>query len=71
MNDTLPGGGGYVVAAYLAFLIMLLVYIGIMALRISRLERELIEMHKVVDRQRDEARRAEPTATQDEPAEVR
>lgn len=54
MTDTLPDKGGYVVAAYLVFLLVLLIYIGIMALRISRLERELVKMHEIVDAQREE-----------------
>lgn len=54
MNETLPDKGGYVVAAYLVLLLLLLVYIGIMALRISRMEKELLELHEVVDRQKTE-----------------
>jgi hypothetical protein len=44
MNDNLPTDSGYVVAAYLVFLLLLLIYFGIMALRLSRLERELSEL---------------------------
>ncbi|MFA9272258.1 MAG: hypothetical protein ACEQSX_16200 [Baekduiaceae bacterium] len=54
MTETLPDKGGYVVAAYLVLLLLLLIYIGIMALRISRMERELLELHEIVDRQKTE-----------------
>jgi hypothetical protein len=43
--DTLPDNGGYVAAAYLVFLGLLLVYVAIMAVRLSRVERELVELN--------------------------
>jgi hypothetical protein len=43
--DTLPDNGGYVAAAYLVFLALLLVYFVIMAIRMSRVERELVELN--------------------------
>jgi len=50
MNDVLPDNAGYVVAAYLVFLVMVLVYVGIMAIRVGRLERQLVELNELVDR---------------------
>ena len=44
-TDTLPGNGGYVAAAYLVFLALLLVYFVIMAVRLARVERELVELN--------------------------
>jgi hypothetical protein len=44
-TDTLPGNGGYVAAAYLVFLALLLVYFVIMAIRLGRVERELVELN--------------------------
>ena len=44
-SDTLPDNGGYVAAAYLVFLALLLVYFVIMAFRLSRVERELVELN--------------------------
>ena len=44
-TDTLPGNGGYVAAAYLVFLALLLVYFVIMAVRLGRVERELVELN--------------------------
>lgn len=58
MNDVLPDNAGYVAAAYLVFLVMVLVYVGIMAIRVGRLERELVELNELVDRER--ARDREP-----------
>ena len=44
MSDNLPADSEYVVAAYLVFFALLLIYFGIMALRLSRLERTLVEL---------------------------
>jgi isoprenylcysteine carboxyl methyltransferase (ICMT) family protein YpbQ len=46
LASDLPSDDGYVVAAYLVFLALLLVYLVIMAVRLSRVERELIEMNR-------------------------
>jgi hypothetical protein len=43
-TDTLPKDDGYVAAAYIVFLALLLIYISIMAIRLSRVERELTEL---------------------------
>lgn len=50
MNDVLPDKAGYVAAAYLVFLLLVLGYVGIMAIRVGRLERELVELNELVDR---------------------
>jgi hypothetical protein len=47
--DTLPENGGYVAAAYLVFLALLLVYFVIMAIRMARVERELVELNAAED----------------------
>ena len=44
MTDTLPPNTGYVAAAYLVFLFILLIYIAIAATRAARVERELAEL---------------------------
>lgn len=49
MSDKLPDNGGYVAAAYLVFLALLLVYFAIMAARTSRIERELAELSRLAD----------------------
>ena len=48
MTDKLPDNGGYVAAAYLVFLILLLIYFAIMAVRAGRIERELGEVLDMV-----------------------
>ena len=40
----MPGGDGYLAAAYLVFLALVLIYVAIMAARLARMERELGEL---------------------------
>ncbi len=57
--------GKYVAGAYIVFLAIVLVYVGIMATRLSRTERELIELRRDVEAQRaarDSERAREPVA---------
>jgi CcmD family protein len=51
VNDALPDNGGYVAAAYLVFFALVLIYVAIMAAKLSRIERELGELHDHLDRQ--------------------
>jgi len=44
-------GGSYVAAAYLVFLIVLLIYVGIMANKLVKLQRSLNEQRKDSDSQ--------------------
>ena len=55
MTDKLPDNGGYVAAAYLVFLALLLVYFAVMAARTARVERELQELNRLADKQRADA----------------
>ena len=55
----LDEAGKYVAAAYLVFLALLLVYVAIMAGRLSRLERDLTSLNADAAA-RDEAREREP-----------
>jgi hypothetical protein len=55
----LDEAGKYVAAAYLVFLALILIYVAIMASRLSRIERELGELDELVQA-RDEER--EPVA---------
>jgi type II secretory pathway component PulM len=41
---TLPPHEGYVAAAYIVFLVLVLVYFAIMAAKLSRIERDLAEL---------------------------
>ena len=51
----MPDGGGYIAAAYLVFLAIILVYVAIMATRLGRLERELAELNELAGRQKVES----------------
>ena len=42
-------GGKYVAAAYLVFLALVLIYVVIMASKLSRFERELTELNEMAD----------------------
>jgi len=46
LADSLPNDDGYVVAAYLVFLALVLIYLAIMAFRLSRIERDLVELNQ-------------------------
>jgi hypothetical protein len=54
LADTLPGDSstGYVAAAYLVFLALLLIYVAIMGIRVSRMERDLAELDDIVREQK-------------------
>lgn len=54
----LDDAGPYVAAAYLVFLVMVLAYVAIMANKLSRIERELIELSEIAAN-RDEEPAAE------------
>ena len=49
MTDTLPDNTGYVAAAYLVFFALILIYVVIMAAKLSRFERELSELEDLAD----------------------
>jgi hypothetical protein len=46
LADVLPENSEYVLGAYLVFFALLVIYIVIMAVRLSRLERDLVEMNR-------------------------
>jgi phosphatidylserine synthase len=48
--------GKYVAGAYIVFLAMVLIYVAIMATRLSRTERELAELRRDIEAQRQGAR---------------
>jgi hypothetical protein len=59
----LHSAGKYVAGAYIVFLALVLVYVAIMASRLSRTERELAELRRDVqlrDEQRESERETEP-----------
>jgi hypothetical protein len=50
VTDTLPDNTGYVAAAYIVFFALVLIYLLIMAAKLSRFERELAELNDLADR---------------------
>jgi len=46
----LDEAGKYVAGAYVTFLALILVYVAIMATKLSRIERELEELNELADR---------------------
>ena len=64
MSPVAATGNGYVAAAYLAFLFLVLSYLAIMAVKLGRIEREVVEISELVEaRDRAEAEPAkEPVA---------
>ena len=59
-------GDGYVAAAYLVFLALVLIYVAIMAVKLSRIEREVVQIAEAVE-ERDRAADAAPAARSREP----
>jgi hypothetical protein len=59
MNPALPldEAGKYVAAAYLVFLALILIYVAIMAAKLAKIEREVIDLAELVERE-DEAAQA-------------
>ena len=52
MTLVLAAGGGYVAAAYIVFLAIVLTYLAIMASKVARIERELTQLNDIAE-QRD------------------
>jgi hypothetical protein len=50
----MSGGEGYVAAAYLVFLALVLIYVAIMAVRLTRMERDLAELDELASRRTPE-----------------
>jgi hypothetical protein len=59
----LDDAGPYVAAAYLVFLALILIYVAIMASKLVRIEREIVELADVVEGRR--AAEAETEAARD------
>ncbi len=51
----LDEAGKYVAAAYLVFVALLLIYVAIMASKLSRIEQEVVALAELVDTQQDAA----------------
>ena len=48
----LDDAGPYVAGAYLVFLALILIYVAIMAAKLSRIERDLVELSDSVEKRR-------------------
>ena len=51
----LDDAGPYVAGAYLVFVALILVYVVIMAAKLARIERELVELSEIVERRSADA----------------
>lgn len=49
-STVLPDNGGYVAAAYLVFLALILIYVAIMAYKLTKLQRDVVELNELADR---------------------
>jgi hypothetical protein len=54
-SNALPDNAGYVAAAYLVFLALLVIYVGIMAYKLGRVERDVAELNRLADEDREPA----------------
>jgi hypothetical protein len=49
-STVLPDNAGYVAAAYLVFVALLVIYVGIMAYKLANVQRDVAEISDLVDR---------------------
>jgi hypothetical protein len=61
-STVLPENAGYVAAAYLVFLALLLIYVAIMAYKLAKVQADVAELNELADRAVDDGRLAEPEA---------
>jgi hypothetical protein len=69
----LHAAGKYVAGAYLVFILLILVYVVIMAIRLTRNQKELLELKAELDerdRQREESDRLGSERSQREPESI-
>jgi predicted S18 family serine protease len=55
--------GKYVAAAYLVFLALILIYVAIMAARLSRVQRDVAELAELEQQRREPSGEREPVRT--------
>ena len=63
----LDEGGRYVAAAYIVFVVLLVIYVGIMAARLGNLSKEIESLAELAERRADGPEPA-PAATPTDPA---
>jgi type II secretory pathway component PulM len=59
----LSSGERYVAGAYIAFLVLILIYLAIMATKLARLEREVVELTQIAEREPAPEERAREAVT--------
>ena len=64
MSDVLPGDAGYVFVAYMVFLALLLIYLGILGAKFQRISRDIGELTDEVESGR-EAKAADQAGSPD------
>ncbi len=47
-------GGKYVAGAYIVFVVLLLIYLSIMAMKLARIERDLTDIAAIAEQRKDE-----------------
>jgi hypothetical protein len=52
-STVLPDNAGYVAAAYIVFLALLVIYVGIMAYKLGGIQRDVAEISELADRRLD------------------
>jgi hypothetical protein len=64
LTIALSDGEKYVAGAYVVFLVLILIYLAIMATKLGRLEREVVELTEIAEREPapDAERAREPVA---------
>ena len=60
-STVLPDNAGYVAAAYLVFLALLVIYVGIMAYKLANVQRDVAEINELADRRLEAEARADAT----------
>jgi hypothetical protein len=60
-SNTLPDNAGYVAAAYLVFLALLVIYVGIMAYKLIKMQRLVAEINELAEAEAPPERVCEET----------
>jgi hypothetical protein len=55
-------GGKYVAGAYIVFVLLLLIYVAIMAMKLGRIEHDLTEVAELAEQRKEAATSAAPAA---------
>jgi hypothetical protein len=58
----LDEAGKYVAGAYIVFVLLLVIYVGIMAMKLQRIEREMRELASFAEQRKENERRDEVSA---------